>query len=111
MNSQVASVGECPLAYSGSVIAVGEGVVWLPPAQLLSRGRDAVLLLNRGGAGLPPLVQLLVLAVFLEVIEIVLLLEDSGEAKGIYLCFSLFVDCLLDDIFFLEVMEVGVLAF
>ena len=69
-----------------------------------------MLLLNRRFASRPELVELLVLAVLPEVFRLVLLLEDLREANGILLCIPLTVEVLLNDIFILEVMEVGVLS-
>ena len=69
-----------------------------------------MLLLNSRLTFRPEFVKLLVFTVLSEVFRLVLLLEDLREANGILLCIPLTVEVLLNDIFILEVMEVGVLS-
>ena len=70
-----------------------------------------MLLLNRRRTFLPEFVQLLILTVHLEVLKVVFLLKDPREAMSILLCIPLTAEILLNDIFVLEIMEVGILAF
>ena len=106
----MASVSEGSSAYSRAIVSKCEVVVWLSPAKLLRRCGNTVLLLIGVGTSLPDLVQVLVLAVFLEVILVLFLLEHFVEAEGILLCVCLVDGLLLDDVVMLEIVEVRVLS-
>ena len=110
LSSQMTSVSEASLADAWAGIAEGEVVVWLSPAELLWRSCDAVLLLVGVSTSLLDLVELLIFAVFLEVILVIVLLEHFVEAECILLSLGLSCSLLGNDIVMLEVVEVWVLA-
>ena len=104
----MARVSEGPVTHARTIVSKRKCVIVFPPAKLLGRCCDAVLLLVSMCSSLLYLVQLLVLAVLPEVILVVILLEHLVEAERVLLSLSLLRSLLLHDVVMLEVVEVRV---